>query len=128
MGPRSVCGPSSLPACSSSGRTHMHEALVGDLAAAPDVVIDLVESLPPGAWTESVDDGWSLAEIVGHLRAADAIWTSRILFAVVHDGIAMPDVDERALQDVLHASGLLLGDQLTSYAFGRAELCGVLAA
>lgn len=107
----------------------MHEPLVTELAAAPNVVADLVESLPVGLLTQSpTGEGWTITDVIGHMRAADAIWTPRILVALVHDGAPMPDVDERVLQTVMHASGLLLGDQLTSYAFGRAELCGVLDA
>jgi hypothetical protein len=107
----------------------MHEPIIDSLAAAPDVFIELLERLPPDALFErpSLDD-WSIAEILGHVRAADAIWTPRLLFALVHDGVTMPGVDERGLQDVLGASGLVIGDQVTAFAFGRAELCGILAA
>ena len=107
----------------------MHDDVVRTLAATPDIVADILETLPEGAWTTKlIEDEWSLADVIGHLRAADSIWTPRILFALVHDGITLPDVDERALQDVQRAAEMDTGDQVTLYAFTRAELCGVLGA
>jgi uncharacterized damage-inducible protein DinB len=107
----------------------MHEPIIDSLAAAPGVFADLLARLPADAlFDRPASEEWSIAEILGHVRAADAIWTPRILFGLVHDGVTMPDVDERALQDVLHASGLVIGDQVTAFAFGRAELCGILRA
>lgn len=107
----------------------MHDELIDDLADAAEVIADLVDSLPVDTRRRRpADDEWSVAEIVGHLRAADAIWSPRILNAIVHDGVHMPDVDERAMQAVLDAGGLGLADQVTAYAFARAELVGILRA
>jgi uncharacterized damage-inducible protein DinB len=71
-------------------------------------------------------DEWSVAEILGHVRAADAIWSWRILLTTVHDGAAVPDVDERALQIVMESGGSTLTEQATTFALGRAELVGAL--
>ena len=102
----------------------MHDDVVDALAAMPAALSALPADLGDRRPSE---DEWSVAEIIGHVRAADAIWRPRILFALVHDGLALPDVDERALQRVLGGGGLDLSAQVVAYAFGRAELCGVLA-
>lgn len=107
----------------------MHDAVVDELAANVDVIVAVVERLPRDALHEPPSaDEWAIAEIIGHIRAADAIWTPRIMFALVHDGVTMPDVDERALQHVLDAADLDIGDQATSLLFARTELVGVVRA
>jgi hypothetical protein len=107
----------------------VHEDLTDALAKAPNVVADLIESITHDtAITRPADDDWAVEEIIGHLRAADMIWTQRILFALVHDGVLVPDVDERRLQEIQFAGGLIVGDQVTAWAFARAELVGVLRA
>jgi hypothetical protein len=107
----------------------MHEAIVEELAANAQEIADIVDRHSASALhARPGEDEWSIAEIIGHIRAADAIWTPRILFALVHDGITMPNVDERALQGVLDASGFNLLDQATLLAFGRGQLVGILRA
>ena len=103
----------------------MHDDLIDALAAAPAAL----SSLPPEAWDRRPSpDEWSVAEVFGHLRAADAIWRPRILLTLVEDGAAWPDIDERALQTILDGTGGLdLSAKVLAYAFGRAELCGALA-
>jgi hypothetical protein len=101
--------------------------VVDRLAAAPAVVNEVVgRAVDPTR--RPAPDEWSVAEIVGHLLAADAIWTPRILVALVHDGITMPGVDERALQEVLDGAGIQLGSRVALFAAGRAQLVGVLRA
>ena len=105
----------------------MHDAAVDELVANAHLIADVVDAHPHDALHQRpAPDEWSIAEIIGHVRASDAIWTPRILVTVVHDGVTMPDVDERALQDVLHAGGLTLTDQATLFVFGRTELVGIL--
>lgn len=107
----------------------MHEDLTDALAAAPNIVADLIETITHHTATvRPNEDEWAVEEILGHIRAADLIWSQRILLALVHDGVAVPDVDERRLQEVQVAGGLLVGDQVTAWAFARAELVGVLRA
>ncbi|HEX4906154.1 MAG TPA: DinB family protein [Acidimicrobiales bacterium] len=103
----------------------MHDDVLASLAGVADALV----ALPGDAFERRpAPDEWSVAQVIGHLRAADAIWRPRILFALVHDGLPLPDVDERLLQTVLDDGGLDVAAQVLAYAFGRAELCGVLAA
>jgi hypothetical protein len=107
----------------------MHEATLDALAIGPTVVVELLESLTPTQWdAHPVPGEWSLAEIVGHIRAADAIWTPRLYAALVHDGVTMPAIDERSLQDRMQAGGLPLPDQVRAFTLTRTELCGALRA
>lgn len=102
----------------------MHTDLVESLAAAPGVVTHILTTTtvapPPGEW--------SVEEIFGHIRAADTIWSNRILLALVHDGVAVPDVDERRLQDVQASAGLSVEHDTAAWTIAREELVGVLRA
>jgi hypothetical protein len=110
-------------------RATMHEQLLDELNANAVHIGDLVDRVPLGGLLERpADDEWAVAEVIGHVRAADAIWRQRILVALANDGAAVPDVDERSLQHLLDGSGLTLADQVSSYIFGRVELVGVLSA
>ena len=107
----------------------MHDDLIDALGHAPALMVDLTDTMSADAMRSSPAVGeWSVADIIGHIRAADAIWRTRVLLALVHDGISAPDVDERALQSVLESSGLGLAIQVTSFALGRSELVGILRA
>ena len=102
----------------------MLDDVIDALAAAPSAL----SALPPEAWERRPSpDEWSVAEVFGHLRAADAIWRPRILLTLVRDGAAWPDIDERALQTLLDVGGLDISAKVLAYAFGRAELCAALA-
>ena len=100
----------------------MHDDLIHELAAAPRIVRDLLARStsppPPGEW--------SVPEIFGHVRAADTIWSHRILLALVHDGVAMPDVDERQLQLVQATGALDDVKMVTAWALGREALVALL--
>lgn len=104
----------------------MHERLVDELAANAAYIADIVDRVPDDALRRSVGDEWSVARVIGHVRAADSIWRPRILVALVHDGATMPDVDERALQAVLDGAGLTLHDQAHAFLFDRTELVWLL--
>jgi hypothetical protein len=105
----------------------MHDDVIDALASTPAVIIDLVESLDTDVAHRRADaDDWSTAEIVGHIRAAATIWHTRLLLALVDDGVAVPDVDERALQELQASGGLELGAQVTAFALARTELTGIL--
>jgi hypothetical protein len=107
--------------------TPVHDDLLDELAANANYIGDVVDGVAEGALElRPSPDEWSVAEIIGHVRASDAIWTQRILVALVNDGARMPDVDERGLQDLLGNAGLTLIDQTSSLIFGRAELVGAL--
>jgi uncharacterized damage-inducible protein DinB len=99
------------------------------LALAPTVIVEAVEKLSPTAWeAHPVPGEWSVADIVGHIRAADAIWSARIYAVLVHDGVSMPDIDERRLQEAMQRGGLPFPDQVRAFTLGRTELCGALRA
>jgi hypothetical protein len=105
----------------------MHDHLIDALRRAPALVAGAVASVPSGAAAARTGDEWSVAEIVGHIRAADTIWRTRAVLALVHDGVTMPDVDERALQAVQEASGLTLDDQVRVFTVQRHEIVGILS-
>lgn len=102
----------------------MHD-LLDRLAAGPAVIAEVVGRVDDPTARPSPGE-WSVVEIIGHIRAADAIWTPRILVALVHDGAPMPGVDERALQTLLDGAELGLDAEVALLAARRAQLVGVL--
>ena len=107
----------------------MHEDLVDALAHAPTTIFRVTSSIAADvAGARPSADEWSITEIIGHIRAADTIWRARALLTLVHDGVTVVDVDERALQAVQATAGVELDTQVTSFALDRAELVGILRA
>lgn len=106
----------------------MHDDVYDGLSAADPVLAEILDTMPEESWTRAPAPGeWSIAEVIGHILAADSIWRPRILLTLVHEGVAWPDIDERALQEVLDAGSIDLRSRVWAHALARAELCYVLA-
>ena len=71
---------------------------------------------------------WCLADIVAHLRAADAILAPRVYHVLVRDQPPLIGYDERAWAQIAAQAQLPLRIQLDVFAGQRAELVGVLRA
>lgn len=98
------------------------------LAATPARFQAALDTLGRDRFSErpAVDE-WSAAEILTHVRAADAVISPRILQVLVRPGIALPDIDERMVGERL--ANAQDTDQQRVIAFGarRAELMQLLA-
>jgi DinB superfamily len=71
---------------------------------------------------------WSLADIVGHLRATDAILAPRVFHVLVRNQPPLIGFDERAWAALTATAQLSLAAQVDIFAGLRAELVGVLRA
>ncbi len=71
-------------------------------------------------------DHWGIGDIIRHIRAADAIMSTRVFQILVREGAPLPAFDERAWGGLLAASGIPLEDQVAEFALRRAELVAML--
>lgn len=92
------------------------EALRDALAAAGD---DLAERLGVGG-------AWSLADIIRHVRASDAIVATRVWHVLVRDDGPLTAFDDAAWRQLYEAAAISLADQISELALRRAELVAVL--
>jgi uncharacterized damage-inducible protein DinB len=72
------------------------------------------------------EDGWSLADLLNHLRASDAIIASRVHQVLVRDGVPLPAFDERAWAATYMVTGIDPRTQLDQFALRRAEFVALL--
>ena len=71
-------------------------------------------------------DGWSILQILVHVRASDAVLGNRILSLAAGCAGIYPSVDERRLGALLGRSGLSLDDQVALFTLRRTELLELL--
>lgn len=69
---------------------------------------------------------WSLADILAHLRASDAILAPRVFYVLIRDQPPLIGFDERAWAVVAASAHVPLATQLDAFAALRAELLGIL--
>ena len=101
--------------------------MVGRLADAPALVTDVVAALAPELTARRPsDEEWSIDEVFGHIRAADAIWVPRVLAALSTEGVTMPALDERAMQDVQARAGTSASLAVAQWTLARGELVAIL--
>ena len=78
------------------------------------------------AGSVSTDGEWTLAQVLNHVRAADAILSTRVFQVLVRVGTPLPAFDERAWGKLYGTSGVSLDDEAAHFALRRAELVAVL--
>lgn len=103
--------------------------LVETLAATPVWLAEGFKGMrADDAVHRPVGEEWSVAEIVAHLRASDAIIRPRIIQLLVRPGSPLPTFDERAWAVVAARASLPIAVQLQAFSAVRAETIGVLRA
>lgn len=101
-------------------------SLIARMQSAPQRLRSAVRRMDGDALTASRDGEWSVREIVGHVRASDAIIAPRIYQILVRDRSPLAGFDERAWAALVARAEIPLDAQLAAFAITRAELCGVL--
>jgi uncharacterized damage-inducible protein DinB len=104
----------------------------------PGQIIDTLKVTPPALRTAvralkgdaiarpSGDGGWSVLEIVRHIRASDAILAPRVMQALVRDRPSFPSFDHHGWADLIAAADVPVDAQLAAFAIQRAELTALL--
>jgi hypothetical protein len=100
--------------------------LVARMQSALQRLRSAVRRLNGDALTATRGGGWSVREIVEHVRASDAIMTPRIYQVLARDRPPLPGFDERAWAALAARAEVPLDAQLAAFAIMRAELCGLL--
>lgn len=72
------------------------------------------------------DGEWSLADVVYHLRASDAIVATRIMQIVVRPGSPLTAYDDVLWAKALRTAAIPLDEQRLEFELRRTELIGVL--
>ncbi len=102
-----------------------HAELVQRLAKTP-VWLRAALSAANDRATGAEADDWGVADIVNHVRAADAIFSTRVFHILVREGAPLPAFDEREWGKLLAATAIPIDDQLAAFALRRAEMVAVL--
>ena len=71
-------------------------------------------------------DHWGVGDIIRHIRAADAVLSTRIFHILIREAAPLPAFDERAWGELLAAAAIPLDEQIAEFAHRRAELVAVL--
>ena len=103
----------------------VEQDLVQRLAQAPTWLRAALSFGLGGASTHS-SGHWGVADIIQHVRAADAILSPRVFQILVRDGAPLPAFDERAWGELLANAGIPLDQQVAEFTLRRAELVAVL--
>ena len=72
------------------------------------------------------DGGWSVQQVLTHMRACDSIYTPRILALLIRATLPAADIDDTRLTELLAAQHLDLSRALTHFETQRAEVAGAL--
>lgn len=109
------------------GATAQRDDLLARLACTPERVAAVVAGLSETQMrVQAGNEGWSAAEIVAHMRAADDIWTPRILMTLTRDRAPLAAYDERRWAEVLGYAQADIQRSLQAFALRRAELVTAL--
>lgn len=105
--------------------TNETEGVIAALSESPSRLKDYFAQLGEEA-NIPFEDGWSAAEVLLHIRAADAIIAPRVMQILVRDNPPMPSWDERRWGEIWKAGDASLERQLAHFALGREQLISVL--
>ena len=102
-------------------------SLIARLETAPAALRGALSQIRPGMVEQrTAGDEWSVADVIRHLRAADAITGTRVFHILVSDDAPLPAFDEVAWARLLAAGGAALADQVEAFALRRSELVAIL--
>jgi hypothetical protein len=97
------------------------------LAATPETFAAALDALGSTPFAEPPSPGeWSPAEILTHVRAADAVIAPRVLQVLTRPGVSLPDYDERKVGEVLARVALPPDEAVAAFRRRRAELVALL--
>jgi len=103
---------------------------IGTLLQALGETVARLQALarvPEARWRRRpLDGGWSAAQILAHLRAADDIVAPRLLQVLARDEPPLPAFDERRWQDIAAYDARPPRELITAFAARRAELIAAL--
>jgi hypothetical protein len=102
-----------------------HADVIQRLADAPAWLRDAVTARPDTITGDAAGE-WGVADIVGHVRAADAILSTRVFHLLVREAPPLPVFDEQLWGKLYAAAAIPLDEQVAHYALRRAELVAVL--
>src|SRR5215475_6183020 len=92
------------------------------LAAVPARIEELIQGLSDAQLCSGMNGEWSIAEVIGHLRASDDILASRVYMMLARDIPPMAAYDERRWAEVTGYTRADARESLQTFARRRAEL------
>lgn len=102
-------------------------ALLQGLRETPRRLAELLREHTERAWrTPRAGGGWTAAETLAHMRAADAIVSPRLMQVAVRDEPFLPAYDERAWEEIADFVRLPVAALVQTFAAQRAELLHAL--
>ena len=108
--------------------TVLRATIIAALAATPAALSDALTTLGPARADDAAAGEWSLADVVRHVRASDAIVATRIMHILVRDNPPLTAWDDVAWAQLFASAAIPLADQLTGFALRRSELVAILRA
>jgi|CXWL01.1.fsa_nt_gi uncharacterized damage-inducible protein DinB len=106
--------------------SQLHEVMFADLDATPALLRTAFAASGDRATTAPAGGEWSLADLLNHLRASDAIISTRVYQVLARDGAHLLGFDERVWGDLYKAAAIDPRAQLEQFALRRAEFVAIL--
>ncbi len=105
--------------------TDTNEELFAKLAATTEALRQAFSAADAGMATPREGE-WSLADVLQHIRASDAIISTRVYQVLTRDEVPLAGFDERVWGALYGAAGIDAHTQLEQFALRRAEFVAVL--
>ena len=103
--------------------------ILGQLAATPEQIAQLAESLDPEMTTSAPDaNAWSVNDVLAHLRACADVWGDSIAAMLAGDQPRIKAINPRSLFDRTGYRELTFAECLQAFADQRVALLGELNA
>ena len=103
--------------------------ILGQLAATPEQIAQLAESLDPELTTSAPDaNAWSANDVLAHLRACADVWGDSIAAMLAGNQPRIEAVNPRSLFDRTGYRELTFAESLQAFVDQRVELLGTLNA
>ena len=100
-----------------------HADLIEHLKVAP---VWLRSALSSAEARATGSGEWGASDIIVHVRAADAILSTRVFQILIREGAPLPAFDERPWGALPVAAAIPLDQQVAEFSLRRAELVAVL--
>ena len=103
--------------------------ILGQLAATPEQIAHLAESLDPELATSAPDENaWSVNDVLAHLRACADVWGESIATMLAGNQHRIKAINPRSLFDRTGYRELIFAESLQAFADQRVALLGTLNA